>query len=355
MPMRKIPYLAVLLIWLSLALFSACSSQPRTGITKLVSEMRFSGASVSESDRLSPLSALCFDENGELYTLMQDSGRITAFNVAGEEIISFAQEKSSQSMLADSVEGVALGSTGDRIFMLDGKNARVLEWTKSGKLIRTAPVVFPLSPGDTTFGRDGEFYHNTEGLSSDSLILAFDTKGNIQQQLGEVPKADTLLAKHKSVRRLLAKGEIPGFMENSLLIAVGRKGRVYAVYRTKPILKCFENGHLKYERKLDFPELAEIREAAEIRNRLLVETGAYIPHSYWSDIAVDEQDNIYLLLALQTHHTIYRLDEYGNHIQKIIGDYGKGHLLTVQNERLAVADAAKRLVTIYAFAQKQPL
>lgn len=348
--MQKLPYFFALFVWISLAFLSACSppkDSPQN--VKLASISHFSGASHLETHKLSPLSAICFDDAGVLYTLVQDSGRITAYDATGAEKASSALGNLANKR-SYSIEAIALGLKGDRIFVLDGKNAQIQEWKKDGQFIRTTPVAIPLSPGDTAFGNKSMFYHNTEGLADDSLIVAFDTGGKRTQRLGVIPATDTLLTPHKSLRRSLAKGDVPGFMKNSVLIAAGNNNRVYAVHRTKPVLKCFEYGRLRYKRNLNFPELDDIRAAAEIRNRLLKASGSYIPFSYWSDIAVDDKGDIYLLLALQSRHTIYRLDSEGNFIQKINGDYGKGHLLTVQNNLLAVADAAKRLVTIYEMA-----
>jgi hypothetical protein len=170
--MKKTPYVIVLLAWLFLALFSACSSQPHTGILKLASTLHFSGVSVSEADRLSPLSALCFDENGTLYTLMQDSGRITAFDATGMEIISFARENSSQSTPADPVEGIVLGSFEDKIYMLDGKNAQVQAWTKSGNLLRTKPVLKCFENGQLKYERKLDF----PGRDTDLLAVNSNAK-----------------------------------------------------------------------------------------------------------------------------------------------------------------------------------
>ncbi|MFQ5630418.1 MAG: hypothetical protein ACE5I1_16730 [bacterium] len=345
--MKKYLYFFALWIWLSLFFLSACTpSQSHPQYIKLEASLHFSGVSEFESHRLSPLSAISFDDEGYLYSLVQDSGRITAFDATGTERTSFSPRSSAYGRTY-SVEAIALGNQDDEIFVLDGKNGEIQAWKKDGRFIRSTPIAISLSPGDTAFGSNKAFYHNTEGLTDDSLIVVFDTYGKRTSYLGAIPETDTLLTPHKSLRHSLAEGEIPGFMKNSVLIAAGKNNRVYALHRTRPILKCFENGQLQYTRTLNFVELDTIREAAAIRNRLLEQPEAYIPFSYWSDITVDENGNIYLLLAMQTHHTIYMLDTDGNFMQKIIGDYGKGHLLAVQSNRLAIADAAKRSVSIY--------
>ena len=96
------------------------------------------------------------------------------------------------------------------------------------------------------------------------------------------------------------------------------------------------------------PELHDIRQAVEIRNRLLEVPASYIPLSYWSDIATAADGSIFILLALQNRHTVYKLDSDGTVLQKFTGDYGKGHLLAVHQNRLAIADAAGQQVTLYA-------
>ena len=345
---KSAPYYTVLAIWLSLAMLSACSPAPPLSTTlKLQPQSHISGLSSQETLAHTPLAAITFNEQGFLLTLAQDSCRITVFDKNGNEKMSCAVNDPLQVSDAVSADGLALGTDKEHIYALTGMNRQIQTWRADGELQEVTPITVPLSPGDVAFGRKGTFYHSTEGLSDDSLIVAIDRHGKLAQKVGQINYAEVLQPQQDSIRQALARGQVPAFLQNSVLVATGADERLYALHRTRPLLKCFKDGTLLFEKSLHVPEMEEIRHAVQVRNRLLEVPTTYIPLSYWADMAVAEDGSLYVLLAMQTHHTLYRLDRDGSVLSKLVGGYGKGHLLAVDKNRLAIADAAKGEVTFY--------
>lgn len=344
--MNVFPYWLATACWATVLLLSGCSTRPVA--VQLQPVLHFRGVSARETAPLSPLMALCYDANGILYTLVRGSGRITAFAPEGRELRSFVVPPQARRAHESPVEAVALGTGGGKVFTLDAGNQCVQEWESSGLFLRRVDLKYPLSAGDSAFNENGEIYHNTEGFTEDSLIVKFDRAGNVTEKIGQIPAADTALVKDAPYRQILARGGVPRSLQHSVLIAPGPGGRIYTLHRTRPLLRCYIQGKLALERKFTLPELGNIALATRVRNRLLTVPDAYIPYSYWADLAVDELGNIYILLALQPRQTIYRLDPHGENAQKFIGEYGKGHLLAVRNGRLAVGDAAQQKINIYA-------
>ncbi len=344
--MKYRPYILAFAVWLFAAAQSGCTSNfHQNQKVHFQEESHFSGASQFEIDAESPLSAIGFDDDGVLYTLMQDSGRITAFGQDGKELQSFSRATSTERGRA---EAVAMGVSEERVFTIDAKDSALLEWRKTGELVSKTVISYPISPGDFEFTKDGEILHGAEGFSHDSLVVMFDQDGRLAGYVGEAAEASDQLARTQSIRGELARGRVPNFMKNSVLVASGSAGAVYILRKTEPILQCYQDGALVFQRILDFPELADIRETNRIRNRVLESKSGYIPHSLWSDVCVDADGNIFILLSLQKKQTIYRLDAKGENPQKLVGRYGKGHLLAASKKRLAIADAGNRTVTIYS-------
>ncbi|RMD99162.1 MAG: hypothetical protein D6814_06090 [Calditrichaeota bacterium] len=341
-------YIAVLQGWLLLLVFSACSPTHREMRTLQMSPiLQFSGRHAAGHATTAPLADICVDRKGNFFTLLQDTGRVTCFDSQGREICSFAlfaEKPESRS----GIEAVSLAVGEGEVYVVDSRHSSIQVWTPEGRYLRSVQLSFPLGPGDTTVTGTGEVFYNSEGFPDSSLVIEFDARGKVSHRIGFSPQEKAFIPRTHSLKQAIARRRIPLFLRKSVLLATGPDRRLYVLYRTRPVLQCFAGNRLVFQRQLNFPELADIEEAILVRNRVLQVPNAYIPFSYWSDIKVDEKGRIYILLALQTHQTVYCLDANGRVLAKLIGIYGKGHLLAVRDSKLTIANAASGEVAVYA-------
>ena len=336
-------FFPAIIAWLTVLAFSGCTTKMDTSLI-VQPTSQFSIVSAHTASRTSPIASICYGEDGTLYSLLQHSGHITALNADGEIVRSFPRPDSLSG--ARKFVGTSIGFGGDHLFVVDARSHQVQKWSPEGTLQGVTEMQFLFSPGDTAISPKGEIIHSTEGFSTDALIAVLDETGSLKQTFGRVLSAGSL-GRTRSVRDSLAREKMPQFLDDSVLVAAAEGGLVYALHRTRPILQCYQNGVLRFERTLDFPELPKIRQTKKIRNQLLQVPDAYIPFSYWSDIAVAEDGSIYLLLANQSRHTLYRLDKDGLSPRRIRGSAARGHLLALHKSRIAVVDAIDRTALIY--------
>ena len=333
---------AALVLWIFLFGNSACSKFkdfPNKSMT-IIGE--FPGISAEANPNKAILSDLIFTENGDIATLERDSGRIAIFNKNGQEkssfLFSFPENQS--------VETVAVNEKNGLFSVLDLKNAQLNTWTAAGQLVQQNKITPAIISRTVSFAADGDFYSSAEGVRDKSFILHYDKSGNLRDTLGTNQLPPLQRDFGKSLAQQIAEGDIPTAFNDSVLLAA-RQNRVYALQRSRPILQCFRAGTLLFEKKLHLPELAEIRQAITIRNRLLEAENHYIPLSYWSDFTIDNDEQMYILLSLQKEAVVYHLDQNGNIVRRLTGQPGKAHMIAVQNQTLAIGDAISGEITVY--------
>lgn len=341
-------YSAAVFVWLATIIFAACTPAERSILQlRLPLLVSFDGRTAEGFESTGPLSDICFDQSGNIYTLNLDSGVVSCFNAFGKRVNSFRTGAGS-SRPAYPAEAIALHSFRDSLFVVSGREHLLQAYSRDGELLQSIALERPLGPGDTTLAPNGAVLHCPESMAGGPSAVVYDRHGAITCTLQPHGAASGKMPRVKSFKDSLARGEIPDVLASSVLLAADSADHIYVLHRTRPLLQCFHGSRLLWQQVLSIPELPEISEAIRIRNRLLKVPKAYIPFSYWSDIVADAQGNVYILLALQTHHTIYRIDARTRGITRLLGRYGKGHLLAVTEDKLAVADAAKGIITLYA-------
>ncbi|KAA3660447.1 MAG: hypothetical protein DWQ10_06675, partial [Calditrichaeota bacterium] len=339
---EKFSKLWAVFLWLLLLINSSCKDEQAMNSENLKVSEHFAGNSVESKAPHSILSDILFTNEGDLATLERDTGRITIFR-DGLEKRSFVYETAQK----QPIEATAFYEKDGIFSVLNVKDAALTRWTKTGKLVAQDSIVPPVFSNRVAFSTNGDFYSSAEGVRQNKFILHYDERGQLLDTLGTNTAATIRSSADYSIAQELAQGRIPDALQDSILLAT-KDERVYVLHRSKPILQCYAGRQLLIEKPVNIQELAEIREAVQVRNRVLTVENHYIPLSYWNDFAIGDDGSLFVLLALQTRPVIYKLSSDGEILGRFTGEPGKGHLLAVAKGKIAVADALSGLVTVYA-------
>lgn len=334
--------LSSVFFWLALLLNSSCKSthEIHSGHLKVI--QRFPGTSIESRPQNAILADILYTSNGRLATLERDTGRIAIFQ-NGKEKNSFVFHAPSKKK----PEATAFFEKKGTFSVMDVRGAVLTRWSEQGQLVAQDSIVPPLNSNQVSFAANGDFYSSAEGVRDKNFILHYDKNGRLLDTLAtntptKIPSAST-----GSIAKQLARGLIPDALQDSILLATQGE-KVFVLHRSKPLLQCYVEGKLAFEKELHFPELPKIHEAVQIRNRLLTVENHYIALSYWNDFTLGEDGSLYVLLALQNKPVIYKLQQDGEIIGRFTGVTGKGHLLAVSKREIAIADALSGLITLYA-------
>ncbi|KAA3620074.1 MAG: hypothetical protein DWQ05_04925 [Calditrichaeota bacterium] len=329
-------------VWSLLFLNSACSRVSEFPSVSLQTHRSFSGISLENEGNPAILSDILFTEKGDLATLERDSGRVSIFQDGAEKQTFIYQISDSKPAVA-----VAMNECRGIFSVLDLQTSSLFHWRSNGRLLALKSIIPPATSQHITFAKNGDFYSSSEGVGDKNFILHYNEKGLLQDTVGT--KTSPVIISHdkQNLAKQLAQGQVPDAFADSVLLAANSSNRLYILYRNKPVLQCFQDGILQFEKILHFPELARIKEAISVRNNLISVENHYIPMSYWNDFILTDDGEIYILLALQNRPVIYKLDQNGNVQHRFLGATGKGHLLAVASGKIAIADAISGKVTLY--------
>ncbi|MEW6456709.1 MAG: hypothetical protein AB1410_08375 [Acidobacteriota bacterium] len=219
------------------------------------------------------------------------------------------------------------------LIVLERGNSRIQILTFFGECIKIYPAPAILSISSRIwFTKSGTYYYNTEGYLSDSLILHRTLEGKELVRYGKI--FGEKFSVYNFETKLIKKGEIPDRYKNQVFPVADLDGSVYCIHSALPIVKKFSsNGDLILEKNLDLPEFKQIFSNWIKANR---DAPPYMSFSlsYWKDIEISENGDLFLLVNLSERMIIYRMDKNGNISARYIGVQDSITMIDVKGRNL---------------------
>lgn len=338
---QKLSYCIAILFWASLALNSGCSSQSNAlQIEKLEKLSSFSGHAI-DGDENSPISDIALNSNGEILTLERDTCRICVLSTDGQQIRSF-----DYSQAGTKPEAILINSQNEQVAVFDYADSTIHFWLGNGKYSHSEKQS-SISGIPINFSSKGELIYSSAAGDNFARLSFYHPIEHSTKNIEINATTHAINSSYDSISAQIGRGFVPEIMKDDMLLASAENGDLYALNRTTPEIHRFKNGTCVFTKKFQIPELEDIKYTLKTRNRLLADNNIYVPYSFWSDMCVDQNNRLYVLLSYQKKHVIYVFDESGNLERKLVGDFGKGHHVAVNEKHIFVADAYNGTVSVY--------
>jgi hypothetical protein len=148
------------------------------------------------------------------------------------------------------------------------------------------------------FGPEGLLYVNTRGFRSPKIIRVYDTQGKQVKEFGDVEGEPFEFFDFTAIKADIQSGRIPATFKNEALLAVGRDGTVWAIYRSMPRIALYSREkELQKSLSLDIEEYSGIYGHFREENKKIEnEPHRYYPLRYVNDAVLDPGGNLYVLL-----------------------------------------------------------
>jgi DNA-binding beta-propeller fold protein YncE len=208
---------------------------------------------------------------------------------------------------------------GDKIYVADSGNRRVQIITKNGEYERSYKA--PISYGNgMALDTKGNLYLNTQGLRSPKLISAYDSKGNLIIEIGNLEGKTIEYYDFTLIKNQIKEGKVPDSFKNDVLLAVDNGGNLFAVHRALNKFKKYSlNGNLVAEIEIKAEEYKNIYKDFLKKNQSEKNPSIYWALYYVNDLALDNEGSLYILLNEQSKMTIYVYSINGLFTRKLLG------------------------------------
>ncbi len=226
-----------------------------------------------------------------------------------------------------------VGIIEDKIIVSDDGNYRLQVISEQGECIATFRAITSLAGGSRMwFSKDGSYYYCTEGYNSSFLIMHRRLSGEELGGFGDIYGKKFFVYEFETDR--IRKGEIIDRQKNEVFPVVSPEGIVYCLHSALPLIRKFRrNGEQIWEKTLNIPEFNEIK------SRWIMENRNAPPHvsyglSYWLDVDMNDEEDLFLLSNLPERMVIYRLNKDGNVKMRYIGMTERINMISIQGVNL---------------------
>jgi len=212
-----------------------------------------------------------------------------------------------------------IDAVNDTLYVYDSLNRRLHVLKENGDLIRIVRLNPPqLMPTGLTVGPGGRIFSPTGGYKPDGLLTVFQSNGQMETHLGELPGPTTMLIDAKIIREYAVRGEVAPFLENWTRAQATTDMGVIAISVAVPrAIKFASDGTVKWDVTIDFPEYREL--VARYREINLTRSeSAGVVMTLWRDVAPDKQGGCFLLLNDPEQLIVYHLNSKGILAERLI-------------------------------------
>ena len=227
-----------------------------------------------------------------------------------------------------------IGAFENKIIAFDTQNSRFQVFSWSGDCLKTymgAPGILTIG-GRLWYVNDNEYYFNSEGHLSDSLIILRSFKGDDIKGYGKIysERTNGLDFGHKLVKR----GKIPDLYKNRVFPVSDSEGNLYCIHMALPLVRKYQgDGSLIFEKTIELPEMKHIK-ANWIRSNKEAPPNMTIWLAYWRDVVIDDSDELLLLVYISDKMIIYRMDKEGNVVIRYVGVEDNISLIDIHQKEL---------------------
>jgi hypothetical protein len=208
----------------------------------------------------------------------------------------------------------------DELYVTDTGNGRIQVLDEDGRYKTGFKVSVSFGDG-MAFDSAGRVYLNTRGFRSPKLISIYDTQGNLVKEFGDLEGRSIQFFDFTVIKKQIRGGKIPDSFKNEIALIVDRGGNTFAVHQALKKLKKFSpNGELIKEHEIMAEEYESIYETFLQKNREVENSPAtYYGLSYISDLGLDGDGNLYVLLNEPSRMVIYVYSNKGEFVGKLLG------------------------------------
>jgi len=221
----------------------------------------------------------------------------------------------------------------NKIIASDTQNSRFHVFYVSGECLKTyrgAPGLLAIG-GRLWYVNENEYYFNSEGYLSDSLVILRSFKGDNIRGYGKIygEKATEMNFGHKLVKQ----GKIPNSYKNKVFPVSDPGGNLYVIHMALPLVRKYQDdGSLIFEKTIELPEMKRMK-ASWIRSNKEAPPNMTIWLAYWRDVVINDSGELLLLVYNSDSMIVYRLDKEGNIIARYLGVEDNISLIDIyQNE-----------------------
>ena len=236
----------------------------------------------------------------------------------------------------------------DKIYVADTENGRIQVLTKDGKYQRSFKVPITFGYG-MAFDSKGNLYLNTQGFRSPKVIAIYDNQGYLIREIGNLEGKSFDFYNITLIRNQIRKGQIPDSFKNDLLLIIDNKGNIFAVHQALNKFKKFSrNGEILSMVKIEAKEYKNIYKAFVQKNEADKRPGFY-PLHYINDLALDDKENLYILLNEPSRMIIFVYSNEGEFKGKLLGAEDNISRIAISHDDILYA-LGKETHFIYKFS-----
>ena len=227
-----------------------------------------------------------------------------------------------------------IGVLEDNILVYDAGNSRIQLITKTGKCLAVYRARTSLNAGIRMwFHKDGTYYFGTDGFNSSFLISRKRLEGDDLGGFGRIYGDQFAVYDFRAAARA-RNGELPDWKKNAVIPLVSALGEVYCVHTSLPLIRKFSRtGEQLWEKSIDVPEMAEIRDRWIQANRNAPPNGSY-GLSYWLDADLNAEGDLFLLSDQPGGMVIYRYNHNGDLKVRYFGIEDQVNMISLQGTSL---------------------
>jgi hypothetical protein len=207
----------------------------------------------------------------------------------------------------------------DKFWVADAGNRRVQVFSIDGMYLRSYKVPVEYGVG-LAFDEKGSIYLNTKGFRSPKLISVHDYQGNLLKKFGNLEGDLIEFYDFTLIKKQIMEGKIPNSFKNDILLITDKIGNLFAVHRALNKFKKFSpKGKLLFEKDIKADEYKNIHNSFLQKNASEENPGMFWALYYVNDLAIDKNDNLYILLNEPSRMIICVYSSEGIFLGKLLG------------------------------------
>jgi hypothetical protein len=296
---------------------------------------RFGGLDVPQEQMFSNPVDLKVAQDGKIYILDSKDNDIKVFQKDGTFIRCIGREGSGP---GEFKRPWTLHLFGDYLYVSDTGNGRIQVLTKGGAYQKSVRVPVEFDQG-MAFDNKGNIYLNTLGLRSSKIISAYDQQGNLMREFGDLEGRGIQYYDFTLIKKQIKNGEIPENFKNVLLLITDNSGNLFAVHSAINKLKKYSaKGDLLAQTEIKSKVYKDIYKLFLKQNSEIADNPAtFYPLRYISDLAVDKDGRLFVLLNNPSKLIIYVFSNDGKFKKKLIGVNDRVIQICVSEENILFA------------------
>jgi len=329
MEMRKSPY------FLILALIPLLCWGQEAPVQQLREIGRFGGLDVPREQMFGNPVDLKIAQDGKIYILDSKDSDIKVFQKDGTFIRRLGREGSGP---GEFKRPWTLHVLGDYLYVSDTGNGRFQVLTKGGTYQKSVRLPVEFGQG-MAFDNRANIYLNTRGFRSSKIISAYDQQGNLIREFGDLEGRAIQFYDLTLIKKQIKNNEIPDNFKNEVLLIADNSGNLFAIHSAINKLKKYSaQGDLLAQTEIKSEVYKDIYKLFLKQNSEIAENpSAYYPLRYISDLAVDKDGRLFVLLNDPSKLTIYVFSNDGKFEKKLIGVKDKVMQICVSEENILFA------------------